>query len=106
MSINKWLDKEAVRRIHNAIFLSYKKEGIWVSSYEVDKPRAHYTEWINSERERQILYIKYHIYMELERKYWWSYLQGSKRDTDIVYPLGEGEDGMIWENSIKMYALP
>ena len=100
------MDKEAVGRIHDAIFLSYKKEGIWVSSYEVDKPRAHYTEWINSERERQILYVKYHIYMEPRKKVLMILLAGKKRDTDIVYPLGEEEDGMIWENSIKTYALP
>ena len=29
-----------------------KKEHIWVSSNEVDEPRAYYTEWSKSERER------------------------------------------------------
>ena len=28
-----------------------KKEGVWVSSNEVDEPRAYYTEWSMSERE-------------------------------------------------------
>ena len=32
--------------------LSHKKEHIWVSSSEVDEPRAYYTEWSKSERER------------------------------------------------------
>ena len=40
--------------IHNGTLLSYKKE--WDSN-EVDKPRAYYTKWSMSERERQILYI-------------------------------------------------
>ena len=35
----------------------------------------------------------------------------SKRDTDVKYRLlkdsvGEGEGGMIWENSIEMCILP
>ena len=37
---------------HNGILLSYKKEHVWVSSNELDEPRAHYTEWSKSERER------------------------------------------------------
>ena len=31
-----------------------KKEWMWVSSSEVDEPRACNTEWIKSEREKQI----------------------------------------------------
>jgi len=52
MSIDRWMDKEAVVHIYNAILLSHKKERIWVSSNEVDEPRAYYTEWSKSERER------------------------------------------------------
>ena len=37
--------------IHNEILFSYKKECVWVSSNEVDEPRAYYTEWGKSERE-------------------------------------------------------
>ena len=48
------MDKEAVVRIYNGILLSHKKEYIWVSSSEVDKPRACYTEWSKSDREKQI----------------------------------------------------
>ena len=29
-----------------------KKESIWVGSNEVDEPRAYYTEWSKSEREK------------------------------------------------------
>ena len=46
------MDKEVVVNKHNGILLSYKKEHIWVSCNELDEPRAHYTEWSKSERER------------------------------------------------------
>ena len=32
-------------------YSAIKKECIWVSSNEVDEPRAYYTEWCKSERE-------------------------------------------------------
>ena len=68
------MDKEVVVHIHNRILLSYEKEGIWVSSNEVDEPRAYYTEWNKSERERQILYINAYIW-NLKRWYWWFYVK-------------------------------
>ena len=40
MHIDKWMDTEIVVHIYNGILLSYKKEYIWVSSNEVDEPRA------------------------------------------------------------------
>ena len=52
--------------IHNGILLSHKKEHISVSSNEVVEPRAYYTEWSKSEREKQILYINAYI-LNLER---------------------------------------
>ena len=52
MSIDRWMDKEVVVQEHNGILLSHKKEHIWVSSDEVDEPRAYYTEWSKSARER------------------------------------------------------
>ena len=51
------MDTEAVVHTHNGVLLSFKKECIWVSTNEVDEPRVYFTEWSNSERERQILYI-------------------------------------------------
>ena len=71
----------------------------------MDEPRACYTEWSESEREKQILYINAYIW-NLERKYWGSYLQSSKGNADIKNRLldtGEEEYGMIWENSIETY---
>ena len=74
MSIDRWMDKGVVVHIHSGIFLSHKKECIWVSSNEVDEPRAYYTEQSKSERERQILYISTYIW-NLEGWYQWSYIQ-------------------------------
>ena len=42
MSINRWVDKEAVVHIHSGILLSHKKEHVWVNANEVDKPGAYY----------------------------------------------------------------
>ena len=109
MSIGRWMDKEVVAHIYNRVLLSYKNECIWVSSKEVDESRAYYTEWSKSERETQISYINAYMW-NLERWYLWSSTQDSKEDTGIKNRLldtvGEGEGGMIWENSIEAYALP
>ena len=67
--------------MHNWMLFSHKKEWIWVSSSEVDEPRACYTEWSKSEREKQILYINAYIW-NLEKWYWWICLQGSSGDAD------------------------
>ena len=56
------MDKNDVVRTYNGILLSPKKEWIWVSSSEVDEPRACYTEWSKSEREKQISYIYTYIW--------------------------------------------
>ena len=45
MSIDRWLDKEAVVRIYNGILLSHKKDHIQISSNEVDEPTVYYTVW-------------------------------------------------------------
>ena len=43
--------------MYNEILLDHQKEHICISSNEVDEPRASYTEWSKSERERQTSYI-------------------------------------------------
>ena len=48
----RWMDKEVVGHIPNGILLNRKKERLWVSSNEVDKPRTYHREWSKSERER------------------------------------------------------
>ena len=72
----------------------------------MDEPRACYTEWSKSEREKQIPYINAYIW-NIEKWYWWTYLQGSNRGTDIenrlVDTVGEEEGGTDGESSIKTY---
>ena len=74
----------------------------------MDEPRAYFTEWSKSERERQIPYINAYVW-NLERWYPWSYVQGGKEDTEeknrLLDSVG-GEGGVIWETSIQTYTLP
>ena len=56
-SIDRWVGKEVVVHTYGGILLSHKKECIRASSNEVDEPRAYYTEWSKSEREKQTPYI-------------------------------------------------
>ena len=49
---DEWIKKLWYIYIYNGILLSHKNECIWVSSSEVDKPRAYYIERSKSERER------------------------------------------------------
>ena len=103
MPDHMWMDKEAVVHIYNGILLGHKKKHIWVSSSEVDEPRAYYTEWSKSEREKQILYINANI-CNLERWYWWTDLQDSNGVTDIenrfVDTVGGGEDA--WTETVAL----
>ena len=69
---------------------------MWVSSNEGDEPRAYYTEWSKSEREKQISYIDAYIW-NLERWDWWTYLQGSDGDTDIENILVDMEGWRGWD---------
>ena len=95
--------------LHNELLLSFRKECISVGPNEVDEPRAYYTEWSKSEREREISYINAYIW-DLEGWYWWNYPQGSSGDENTENRLwdtvGEGEGGIIWERSIDIYTFP
>ena len=62
MTIEKWMDKEVVVHMYDRILLSRKKEWTWVYWIEVDEPRASYTEWSKTEREKQVSYINVYIY--------------------------------------------
>jgi len=70
-----------VAHIYNGTLLSHKTERIWVSSNDMDEPRACYTDWSKSETEKQISYINAYIW-NLERWDRRTYLQGSSRDAD------------------------
>ena len=97
------MDKEVVIYTYNGILFS-----IWVRSNEVDEPGGYYTEWSKSERERPVLDINAYIW-SLESQYQRSYMQGSKGNIDVKKKLldseGEGEGGMIWENSTETCML-
>ena len=73
-----------------------------------DEARAYYTEWSKAEREKQILYINAYIW-NLEKWYWWTYLQERNEDSDIknglVDPVG-GEKGKNGESGIYTHTLP
>ena len=107
MSTNRWMDKDVVHTC-NGVLLGHKKEWVWVSSDEVDEPRAFYTEWSKSEREKQILHINAYIW-NLKKWYWRTYLQGRNGDTDeengLVHTVWEGESEMNGESGINTYTL-
>ena len=87
MSISRWIEKEAVVHIHNGLFTQLYR--------------------VKSDRERQTSYINPYI-ESLERRYWQSYMKGSKGDTDIQNRLLNsvgGEGGMIWEYNTETYTL-
>ena len=104
MFIDRCMDKEDMVHIYNGILLSHKKEWMWVSCSEVDELRPCYTE--RSKLEKQIPYINVYIW-NLEKYYWWTYLQGRNRDGDIenrhVDTVGEG-GGRRVEDGEHMYA--
>ena len=54
------MDKEVVVRVYKEILLSHKKEHIWVSSSEVDEPRACYTGEVSLKEKN-----KFHILMPI-----------------------------------------
>ena len=62
-----------------------------------------HTEWSKSERKNQILYFNTYIW-NLEKWYWWIYLQGRSGDADVeneyVETMGEGEGRIYRESSI------
>ena len=75
----------------------------------VDEPRACYTEWSKSEREKQISCINTYIWNP-EKWYWWAYLQDRNRDADVekglVDTVGEGEGGTNWRSIVETHPLP
>jgi len=70
---------------------------------EVDEPRACYTEWSKSERN-----INAYIW-NLEKQYWWNYLQRSNGDAvvdnGLVDTAGDWEGRTNWERSTNIYTL-
>ena len=93
----------------NGTLLSYKKDCIWVNSNEVDEPRAYYTEWSKSGREKQILYAD--IYMESRKMvlmHLFAEQQCRCRHREQTYGHGwlrgeEGEGGMFGESNMETH---
>ena len=74
----------------------------------MDDPRAYYTEWSKSERKNQLSHANTYIW-NLERWYWWTYLQSSSGDTDIenkLIDMAEGKEecvgGKYEKNNIEI----
>ena len=68
-------------------------------------------QFMGSQRVRHDWVTELNTYMwNLERWYLQSYVQGSKGHTDaknrLLGSVGEGDGGIIWENSIETYTLP
>ena len=65
---------------------------------------------VKPEREKQILYINEYIWNP-EKWYWWTFLQGKDKDTDVENELteprewGEGEGGPNWKSLTDIYIL-
>ena len=75
----------------------------WVICRDVDGPRVCHSEWSQSEREKQILYINLYMW-NLKKWYWWTCLQGRNRCGCREWThghRGEGERGMNWETRVE-----
>ena len=63
-------------------------------------------EWNKSERKKQILYINAYIW-NLEKWYWWTYLQGRNTDVNVedtlVGTAGEGEGETCGDSNMEIY---
>ena len=108
MSIDRWMDKEVVVHIHHGLLLRHKKESIWVSSNEVDEPRAYYTEWSKSERERETLYTNEYIESrKMVLKNLFAGQQWRNRYREQTYGHGErgGEGEMYGESNMETYII-
>ena len=100
-SADEWIRK--LWYIYTMEYYSIIKRHIWVSSNEVDETGAFYTVWSKPGRETPIQFINAYIW-NLER------LTKTAKETHVKNRLldyvGEGEGGMIWENSIETCILP
>ena len=97
------MNKEVVVHVNSRVLLSHKKDCTWISSNEVGKPRAYYTEWSRSEREKKKSHINAYIW-NLEE---WAYLQGSNggRKRAGLRHSWEGEGEKDWEGGTEARTL-
>ena len=79
MFIHSVINKEDVLNIYNGILLSHKKEWNWIICIDMYGPRDCHIEW----RKRKTNVIFHTDMWNLEKWYWWSYLQRRNRHSDI-----------------------
>ena len=63
---------------------------------------------VHQKEKKQISYINAYVW-DLEKCFWWTYLQARNRDADTkkrrVFTVGEEEGGMNWELSTEIFTL-
>ena len=104
-SADKWIRK--LWYIHTMEYYSAIKKNAFESVLMRWIKRTYYTEWSKSERKTAIQYINAYIW-NLERWQWWPICETAK-ETEIrnrvLDSVGEGKDGMFWENSVETSIL-
>ena len=88
---------EWIKKLWYIYTMEYYSAIKWVSPNEVDEPRAYYTEWSKSEREKQLSYTNPHIW-NLQRRYWWTYFQSSSGE----HRHWEQPHGHSWQGKERM----
>ena len=91
---DEWIKKPWY--IYMTEYYSTTERNASVGSNEVDEPRACYTVWSQSKRERQTSHINTCIWT-LERWYLWSCLQGSNGDANREDRLVDTEGRSGWD---------
>ena len=64
--VDEWIKK--FWYVYTMEYYSALKKNIWVSPNEADEPKACYTEWSKSEREKQIPYFKTYMWNLKKKK--------------------------------------
>ena len=59
VSINRWMDKEDIADIYNAIVLSHKREWNFAICSNIDGLGGHYAKWNKSEEDKYSMIITY-----------------------------------------------
>ena len=102
------MDVEIIH-MYDGILLSYKKKNTFESVFMRWMSQKPIVQSEVSQKEKEILYINTCVW-NLERWYWWTYLQSSSGGADIenrlVNTVGEGEGGMTWESGMETCASP
>ena len=85
MSIDRWMDKEAVVYINNETLLSHKKESNNVICSNMDRPRDYYTKYSDKYHRKTLI-------VESKILYKWTYLQNintQHRKQTYGYQMGQ-----------------